>query len=514
MNKTTRLSQATIQEPIPSPTQQTNSIGIGFNSATGQLQPTSALNSTESDTLIPDVQTVYTLKLVTDYDSLSTELSIDADVGIGGVVDAKTRFARSVRFTQFNVNLLVRVVQVFNTYTLKKPALADSAITLLKAGAVEQFLQQYGDKFVKGVTKGGELLAVVAFVSTTTVISQQIGVDISAVSGTFFGSANLREKLDELRNREVLNVLMYRTGAVSPVPSWDQFIDYANQFPVEIAKAPEHATEIEREFADYYVAERPLGTPTPPRLIEQVDALRLIAGFVRSLEALLSEYDIASQVPELFTESDLPQFQKMVAEQRTQTQQLRDGQLAIAKQIDENYWLAPPPIKAPDITKLFAPAVLDKFIPTFTILYADQNGNAATAPSGRWVGTGSPMAGFEGQMSHPVPGLNIWYCYRFWSKPFKGGAFLHVSVLQGSVTDFLTSQSASEGWLSMQFGLSGDRAYIYRIKYKSVDTQGKMHESADGGWCGVEYPTGYETIGNTGPKLVRLNLNIRPQLQF
>src|SRR5262249_30344059 len=160
----------------------------------------------------------------------------------------------------------------------------------------------------------------------------------------------------------------------------------------------------------------------------------------------------------------------------------------------DNFWLPAPTVKVPDLSGLLRPTILEKYIPQFSVLYAGADVVQATGPKGRWITSNQPMTGFQGQMGSPVTGLSVWYKYMYWSKPFQpgGAAFLHVRVLESALYDFGTANSASEGWLSLQFGLSGDRSYLYTVEYATRDTEGAVHEGADGEWCGVNRPAGYE----------------------
>ena len=223
--------------------------GIGYNTLTGQY----AGNCTEdvlpadikpagSDEPDPGQLTRYELSSVQDLSSLTEKLDFSASASASfavGSVSVSSQYVRTHAFNTFHQFLYLDATVANATKVWTKPRLTAPMLTLRQENPLD-FLNRCGDAFVKTITEGGELTAVLDISTAAQEDTASLNLAISGNYGNAEGRAALKTSLQTtLLNRQT-KVNMMRAGGTKNLPSYsaDDLIAASLTFPDTVQQHP------------------------------------------------------------------------------------------------------------------------------------------------------------------------------------------------------------------------------------------------------------------------------------
>lgn len=288
------------------PLTQSTNLGQGYAVGVGSMR---ALALEQSPVLTLESNRVeYDLKYIDDYNELSKVLNISAaaSYGAGGVGgNVRANLMRSSTLSRRNAYVVVRALVEIRSESISSYQLKPAALTAAKKGA-RDFFEGYGDSFIRGISYGGELAALLEFASTTTTDAQQLRLDVRAAVGDLGGSASYEESIRTLTHGRKVTVRYVQSGgdtgqvaslaashapanaaAESPtgvvVLTPEQLIRRLNEFIPEVRRFPTQAKPLIGELMDYAVVStwpeetaKPVPSPDNGRLTAAVATLRMI----------------------------------------------------------------------------------------------------------------------------------------------------------------------------------------------------------------------------------------------
>ena len=225
-------------------------LGMGYNTLTAQyagnctvpVVSSDVRDAGEGEVLSPGQLTKWDLTSVDTLSSLSEKLDFSASASasfVGGSVSASTQYVRSRSFNTFHQFLYVDASVANSTRVWTKPAL-DPKMEKLRQTNPLDFLRRCGDSFVKTVTDGGELSAILDLSTLASEDKSSLSIDVNGNFGTAEGRAQLKTDLQQTFSNRQTKVTVIRNGGTGPLPSYSaaelivatqNFPDLAQQHP-------------------------------------------------------------------------------------------------------------------------------------------------------------------------------------------------------------------------------------------------------------------------------------------
>ncbi len=223
--------------------------GIGYNTLTGQYAGNCTkdvmpedIKPAGSDEPDPGQLTRYELSNVQELSSLAEKLDFSASASasfVAGSVSVSAQYVRTHAFNSFHQFLYLDATVANATKIWTKPELTVPMLALRQKNPLE-FLNRCGDTFVKTITEGGELTAVLDISTTAQEDTSSLDIAISGNYGTAEGKAALKTQLQAtLLNRQT-KVNMMRAGGTKNLPSYsaDDLIAASLTFPDTVQQHP------------------------------------------------------------------------------------------------------------------------------------------------------------------------------------------------------------------------------------------------------------------------------------
>jgi len=244
--------------------------GVGYNTLTGQYAGNCTVDVSKedikpagSDEPNPGQLTKYELSSVQDLSSLSEKLDFSASASasfVAGSVSASTQYVRTRSFNTFHQFLFLDATVANATQVWTKPALMPDKLKLRQQNPLE-FFNQCGDSFVKTITEGGELTAVLDISTSAQEDASSLSIAISGDYSTAQGQLALRNQLQStLLNRQT-KVNIMRAGGSQTLPSFsaDELIAASLTFPASVAQ---HPYPMLAKLASYNTIAQPMALTT------------------------------------------------------------------------------------------------------------------------------------------------------------------------------------------------------------------------------------------------------------
>ena len=168
----------------------------------------------------------------------SLSLNVTASFkGITGSVDARLDFARSSLVTRYQACLSISMTILNEIEQLEQPRLTAEALNRLKNGGLPDFYRSYGNEFVAGLNKGGELIVLVTFESSSQEELEELRIAVNGTVGGFSSSAEFAHRIEKLRTFSTKRVVVYRDGGANEFKDLDSMLKFAlEDFPLGVKK--------------------------------------------------------------------------------------------------------------------------------------------------------------------------------------------------------------------------------------------------------------------------------------
>ncbi len=233
--------------------------GMGYNTLTGTYAGNCTMPVVASDIKpagddmpTPGQLSQYRLQSVESLETLSELMDFSASASasfVAGSVSASAEYVHSRTFNAYHQFVYVSADVANDTKVWTKPQLLPE-MEKLRHTAPLQFLNRCGDAFVRTITTGGELSAVVDLSVSASEDKSSLDVAISGNYGNAEGKAKLHEALAHtLLNRQT-NVYVLHAGGKSQIPSYsaDDLIAESLTFPDEVR---DHSWPMLAQVASY-----------------------------------------------------------------------------------------------------------------------------------------------------------------------------------------------------------------------------------------------------------------------
>ncbi|MCU1306087.1 MAG: hypothetical protein JWN45_782 [Acidobacteriaceae bacterium] len=203
--------------------------GMGYNTLTGtyagnctvDVQP-GDIHPAGADFPSPGQLTTWEMTSVDDLLTLAQKLDLSASASasfFAGSASASTQFVSSRLFSSYHQFVYLSTTVANDTLVWTKPALTKENQHLYATNPFA-FLTKCGDTFVRTVTSGGELTAIVNISTLAEQNSSSLSINISGNYGTVEGKAALRTSLEQYLLHRQASVKVMRAGGTGTLPSY------------------------------------------------------------------------------------------------------------------------------------------------------------------------------------------------------------------------------------------------------------------------------------------------------
>lgn len=222
--------------------------GLGFNTATLDIHPVSAFENATSTVTPGDAggqEVFYSIQIASNSVSLAEQLKTSASAslkyGVSGSGSAKASFSNSISQNSYTLYIIVSVTVAnhLTTLDLSKCSFTSQAADTLRINS-SNFLQQYGDSFVYGITSGGEFIGVLQMETSSSAELSAIKAKVSgsASYGLFSGSASAKfsQSVQEITSSYSLKGSVMRRGGSGSLVNMtaEDLVSAAIRFPKEV----------------------------------------------------------------------------------------------------------------------------------------------------------------------------------------------------------------------------------------------------------------------------------------
>ncbi len=233
-------------------------LGYGTDDLSGAVSSMPAVDvgtpsSADGDTgMSGSYQTV----LVHSATQMYEELGVSAGINVGvaakaAEADFKFRFAEKSAFNSSST-FLVATAQIASSFKrIAMPEPVEDAKELFRLGKLDQFRLRYGDNFIRGVSSGGDYVAVIAITSKTQVEQRELGMafkmslDVAVASGEV--PVELSERIATLSAHSDVRVATYQRGGRG------EKISYAGTVAEVVKRMREFSAVVEKDPKAYSV---------------------------------------------------------------------------------------------------------------------------------------------------------------------------------------------------------------------------------------------------------------------
>jgi hypothetical protein len=283
-------------------------IGDGYNSLNGTPggacvefdpnNPSKYLYSASATTGNTNADVQFYLREIETVDELLKELSLDAsaEFGFGAFKgDASVSYFNQYRHSKYTRFLVVRVTVAYEAEGLFNPKPTTFG-TQAMAGGAQNFLTACGNKYIRGVIRGGDFAGIVRYEAESETQLTQLTMELHAAGGSWSASADLKQKIESIKSYKKREVSVVRRGTEDPLP--DDFAAmeaYAVSFPDKLKTASNRVTialvkdDLKNVFNNF-----------PPSILEQEAAFEPIANTESTGKKILNGIDFIKRNQENF----------------------------------------------------------------------------------------------------------------------------------------------------------------------------------------------------------------------
>jgi hypothetical protein len=242
--------------------------GVGYNTLTGEFAGNCMQKAAKGDIgppgeaegISPGQLTRWELSSVQDLSTLSSKLDFSASASASfaaGSVSAAVQYMKSKSFNKYHefVYVSASVANSTSIWTPPKNSLLPDDLKLRQRPL--EFLRKCGDAFVRTITTGGELTAVLDINTLAQEDASNLSISVSGNYGTASGQTALTDQLRQTMSNRSTHVTVFRAGGTGAVPNYtsDDLIKASMDFPVLVAKNP---VPLQAQLASYDVVAPPV----------------------------------------------------------------------------------------------------------------------------------------------------------------------------------------------------------------------------------------------------------------
>ena len=248
-------------------------IGIGVTMATGSPMALGATGEVTPPKIGTGGSGSFTFRRIDSTEDLETELGISADLSSGiGLFSASASldFSKKCKIQSSSLTVLVAAEERFAFQQMDSPTLSEAAAKLVANGNMQQFANQFGDYFIRGISTGGRFFGVVRVDTRSEQSKTEVDAELSGSYGLTM-TAELRLRISETMKRANARseaFILFDGGQVTTHPTSNnpaeivaQLYKAMDEWTASVRKEPKAYGVT---LAPYIVA---LG-PTPPNLAE------------------------------------------------------------------------------------------------------------------------------------------------------------------------------------------------------------------------------------------------------
>jgi hypothetical protein len=234
-------------------------LGVGYNTLTGQYAGNCTVPVKDSDIkpagvgdeADPGQLTKWQLSSEDSLSELTQSLNFSASASANfasGSVSASVQYAQSRTFNKYHQFLYVNASVANTTQIWEHPALTVPNAKLRNRPL--DFLTKCGDTFVKTLTTGGELTAVLDVTTTASEDTSSLVTSLSGSYATAEAQAKLGQQISQRLANHQIQVTVFRNGGLGQLPVYtaDQLIDASLKFPDQVRANP---VPLQGELASY-----------------------------------------------------------------------------------------------------------------------------------------------------------------------------------------------------------------------------------------------------------------------
>ena len=223
--------------------------GAGYNTLTGTYAGVCTVDVKDEEiqpagepALQPGQLTKWELTSVEDLTSLSRKLDVSASASasfVAGSASASVQYMDSKAFNSYHQFLYLDASVANATKIWTKPRLEKQWEQLRQSNPLA-FLARCGDTFVKTITSGGALTAILDLSTSAQEDTSSLAVAISGNYGTVEGRAALHDQLQKTVTNRQTKVTVVRAGGTGSLPSYsaEDLIAASLTFPAVAEKQP------------------------------------------------------------------------------------------------------------------------------------------------------------------------------------------------------------------------------------------------------------------------------------
>ena len=206
--------------PVAIPYVRGYDAGLGLLRATGEPRNLSIKGATTTVSGAPGGAGLTLVTRVETTEELETELGINAHANGGfGIfkADDKFDFSTKCKLNTYSLAIIIHSTQELGFLQINQLELTDAAKALAASNPAD-FVDQFGDCFIRGISRGGQLFVVVRIDSRDKQSSDHIKNTLTATIGTFSADAMVSLSEAVKQTKSETRILIYNQGGIA-VPS-------------------------------------------------------------------------------------------------------------------------------------------------------------------------------------------------------------------------------------------------------------------------------------------------------
>jgi hypothetical protein len=218
--------------------------GHGCNPQTGQLLGKAISFSPAQPIFAGGGQTVtFRMEKITDRESLSKRLSIDASLtlkGVGWGASAEASYMSSTNFNNYYLYMLLSVSVENPEEQISDEVFAEDAINLINSQGWDAFNKVFGKEYIRSFVRGGTYYALFEFKTTDEQRKQAISASLNVNYGIVDFKAKFKSTFESSVQKTTFNIQSFRAGGSgAPISvSIDEMLEEAINFPETVKKSP------------------------------------------------------------------------------------------------------------------------------------------------------------------------------------------------------------------------------------------------------------------------------------
>lgn len=260
--------------PISIPYVEGYAAGLGLLRSTGEPRNQSIKGEATAVSGAPGGSGLTLVTRVETTEQLETELGINAHASGHALIfkaDDKFEFSSKCKLNTYSLAIIIHSTQELGFLQINQLELTDAA-KALAATTPDAFVEQFGDCFIRGISRGGQLFVVVRIDSHDKASSELIKNTLSASTGTFSADAmvSLNEAVKQTKSET--QILLFNQGGMAIPASLSKPDEVAMVITPWLASLTANAAPFSVALAPYKIVSG-FDPPQPSEMQHQEDVL-------------------------------------------------------------------------------------------------------------------------------------------------------------------------------------------------------------------------------------------------